>query len=80
MTIIIPKSNYILYKSYKVNNFWGGDEWQKLGTFEFCVQGDNKWRNLALGQSIVNQVDGKSGRNRNGQVKPERLLIWLLQI
>lgn len=56
-----------------------GQRWmKKLGTFEFCVQSDNRQGNLVSGQGIGNQVDGKS-RNRNGQEKSLRLLIWHLE-
>ena len=52
---------------------------KKLGTFEFCVQSDNRQGNLVWGQGIGNQVDGKSRKNRNGQEKALRLLIWHLE-
>lgn len=52
---------------------------EKTGeTFEFCVKVMNRWGNSTFGQDIAVQVDGKSGRNRNGQEKTGEL-IWHLE-
>lgn len=52
---------------------------ERLETFEFCVKVMNRWGNLTFGQDIGVQVDGKSERNRNGQEKKTRKLIWHLE-